>query len=76
MQKILKTQEDVLTNAIRKKVVQSPSPPPHASNSVWLEITNFMMSLYTETDRWRQFLSKYKINLYIKDVIIVNKEAC
>ena len=28
MQKILKTQEDVLTNAIRKKVVQSPSPPP------------------------------------------------
>ena len=35
-----------------------------------------MMALYTETDRWRQFLSKYKINLYIKDVIIVNKEAC
>ena len=48
MQKILKTQEDVLTNAIRKKVVQSPSPPPHASNSVWLEITNSTVLLSIE----------------------------
>ena len=36
-----------------------------------------MMSLYTETDRLRpSSLSKYKTNLYFKEVIIVNKEAC
>ena len=36
-----------------------------------------MTSLYTETGRLRpSSLSKYKTNLYFKEVITVNKEAC
>ena len=36
-----------------------------------------MMLLYVETDRLRpSSLSKHKANIYFKEVVIVNREAC
>ena len=74
----------------QKKVVQPPFPPcsqfslirdnyfygVHSYFKI-LCIENFLMLLYIEINRLRpSSLSKHKTNLYFKEVITVNKEAC